>query len=98
MHPMNRKAKGQGMTEFIVIVALVSMGALAGITYFGDTVRGIWGQSSDAVSGSQAVSSASYDLSHGRGKNQKQLANRQRANTNLGPTSPEAMAAAAARE
>jgi len=34
-----RLARGQGMTEYIVIVALVAIGALGVYNYFGKTVR-----------------------------------------------------------
>ncbi len=34
-----RNEKGQGMTEYIIIVALVAIAAIAAFTYFGKTVR-----------------------------------------------------------
>ena len=34
-----RNEKGQGMTEYIIIVALIAIAAIAAFTYFGKTVR-----------------------------------------------------------
>lgn len=34
-----RNEKGQGMTEYIIIVALIAIAAIAAFTYFGQTVR-----------------------------------------------------------
>lgn len=34
-----RDKKGQGMTEYIIIVALIAIAAIAAFTYFGRTVR-----------------------------------------------------------
>jgi Flp pilus assembly pilin Flp len=34
-----RNQSGQGMTEYIIIVALIAIAAIAGFTYFGRTVR-----------------------------------------------------------
>jgi type IV pilus assembly protein PilA len=36
---MKRKASGQGMTEYIIIVALIAIAAIAVYQYFGNTVR-----------------------------------------------------------
>ncbi len=35
-----RSNLGQGMTEYIIILALLAVGAIAAYTFFGDTVRG----------------------------------------------------------
>jgi len=37
---MKRRIKGQGMTEYIIIVALIAIAAIASFTFFGDVVRG----------------------------------------------------------
>lgn len=34
-----RNQSGQGMTEYIIIVALIAIAAIAAFTYFGSTVR-----------------------------------------------------------
>lgn len=35
-----RNRRGQGMTEYIIIVALIAIAAIAVFTFFGDVVRG----------------------------------------------------------
>lgn len=43
--------RGQGNTEFIVVVALVAIAAIGVVTLFGDNLRSLFGASSDAVAG-----------------------------------------------
>ena len=63
--------KGQGLTEYIVIVALVFIGAIGVITLFGDNLRDIVNTSADALSGNQ---NAARQQSEGRkGNFQKKL-------------------------
>lgn len=40
MAQMKKKQLGQGMTEYIIIVALIAIAAIAVYNLFGDTVRG----------------------------------------------------------
>ncbi len=37
---MRKRISGQGMTEYIIIVALIAVAAIAAFTMFGDVVRG----------------------------------------------------------
>ncbi|EAU66790.1 hypothetical protein STIAU_1021 [Stigmatella aurantiaca DW4/3-1] len=46
-----RKARGQGMTEYIIIVALIAIAAIGVITLFGDNVRKLFGASASALAG-----------------------------------------------
>lgn len=46
-----RDEKGQGLTEYIVIVALVAVAAIGVVSIFGDNVRRIFGTSVDALAG-----------------------------------------------
>lgn len=39
MKAMRRSQRGQGMTEYIIIVALIAIAAIAVYQYFGSTVR-----------------------------------------------------------
>ena len=48
---MRSQRRGQGMTEFIIIVALVAIGTIGVITGFGDQIRNLFGHSSDALGG-----------------------------------------------
>ncbi|RDI98537.1 pilus assembly protein [Dyella solisilvae] len=37
---IRRRQRGQGMTEYIIIVALIAIAAIAAFTYFGNIVHG----------------------------------------------------------
>lgn len=39
MKPLLRRQRGQGMTEYIVMVAMIAIAAIAVYQYFGQTVR-----------------------------------------------------------
>ena len=51
MRKLLRDEKGQGLTEYIVIVALVAVAAIGVVSLFGDNVRKIFGASVDALAG-----------------------------------------------
>lgn len=46
-----RKESGQGMTEYIIIVALIAVAAIAVIVLFGDNIRKQFGKAARAVGG-----------------------------------------------
>ncbi len=46
-----RGQRGQGMTEYIIIVALVAIGAIFVVTVFGDNIRALFGASANALAG-----------------------------------------------
>jgi len=45
------RQSGQGMTEYIVIVALIAVAAIGVVTAFGDNVREVFATSTDALAG-----------------------------------------------
>lgn len=49
-----KKQLGQGMTEYIIIVALVAVAAIAVYNIFGDTVRGQVGDMAAELGGGEA--------------------------------------------
>ena len=51
MKPMPKLSRGQGMTEYIIIVALIAIAAIGVITVFGDNIRALFGMATDAVAG-----------------------------------------------
>jgi len=53
-----RKIKGQGMTEYIIIVALIAIAAIGVFTAFGDVVRGQVGTMAGELSGTAATKAA----------------------------------------
>lgn len=50
-----RKRRGQGMTEYIIIVALIAIAAIGVITLFGNNIRRLFGASADALAGETSV-------------------------------------------
>jgi len=50
-----RKNRGQGMTEYIIIVALIAIAAIGVITLFGDNVRQLFASSAEALAGNDSV-------------------------------------------
>jgi pilus assembly protein Flp/PilA len=68
-----KKARGQGMTEYIIIVALIAIAAIGVITLFGDNIRALFGMSADALAGDTNVANrASYSKT---AKEKKQIKN-----------------------
>lgn len=51
-----RRQRGQGMTEYIIIVALIAIAAIAVFTFFGSTVRSQMGGIAKELSGQSAGS------------------------------------------
>ncbi|MCC4598264.1 pilus assembly protein [Xanthomonas campestris pv. phormiicola] len=63
-----RKQLGQGMTEYIIITALIAIAAIAAVTFFGGTVRSQVAGMSKELSGQSATQSIN------RAKNQSNSA------------------------
>ncbi len=51
----SKKTRGQGMTEYIIIVALIAIAAIGVITLFGDNIKALFGMSADALAGQTSV-------------------------------------------
>ena len=56
MRKMMKNQKGQGMTEYIIIVALIAIAAIGVVTLFGDNIRRMFGASVDALAGTADAS------------------------------------------
>jgi len=52
------KQIGQGMTEYIIIVALIAIAAIAAYSFFGDTVRGQVGNMAAELGGEKGNAAA----------------------------------------
>jgi type IV pilus assembly protein PilA len=55
MTSMRNKMRGQGMTEYIIIVALIAIGAIAVYSAFGDVVRGQTSRAATALAGADST-------------------------------------------
>jgi Flp pilus assembly pilin Flp len=49
-----RKSRGQGMTEYIIIVALIAIAAVGVVTLFGNNIRKMFGASANVLAGQNA--------------------------------------------
>jgi len=47
--------RGQGLTEYIIIVALIAIAAIGVVTLFGDNIRALFAGASDALAGETNV-------------------------------------------
>ena len=53
MNSLIRSEEGQGMTEYIIIVALIAIAAIAVITVFGNNLRNLFSTSANALAGDE---------------------------------------------
>ena len=53
-----RSDKGQGMSEYLIIVALVAIAAIGVVTVFGRDVRELFSGTTDSLAGNQATNTA----------------------------------------
>ena len=49
-----RGQRGQGMTEYIIIVALIAIAAIGVVSLFGDNIRALFASSSNALAGNES--------------------------------------------
>lgn len=54
-----RKSRGQGMTEYIIIVALIAIAAVGVVTLFGNNIRKLFGASANVLAGKDAKNDSS---------------------------------------
>ena len=61
MKPIIYKQSGQGMTEYIIIVALIAIAAITVYGFFGDTIRGQMGAMTAELGGQKGSTKAATD-------------------------------------
>jgi len=68
--------RGQGMTEYIIIVALIAIAAIGIITLFGDNIRRLFAMSADSLAGQESVAQANSSTAVGNtGLTKKKMLN-----------------------
>lgn len=60
---IRKNRRGQGMTEYIIIVALIAIAAIGVVSLFGDNLRRLFGASADALAGNDSVSNTGQKAS-----------------------------------
>ncbi len=68
-----RKDSGQGMTEYIIIVALIAIAAIGIVTVFGSNIRILFGGATQALSGNQNVNLGNLQNGQQQANQQKNL-------------------------
>ena len=68
-----RDQRGQGMTEYIIIVALVAIGTIAVVTVFGNNIRGLFALSADGLNGEKNLSTKTYTSDQAKSVKDKNL-------------------------
>jgi pilus assembly protein Flp/PilA len=53
-----RSNRGQGMTEYIIIVALIAIASIGIITLYGDNIRRLFAMAADGLAGNDSVAQA----------------------------------------
>ena len=53
-----RRESGQGLSEYLIIVALVAVAAIGVVTVFGRDIRELFSATTDALAGNQARNTA----------------------------------------
>ena len=48
-----RNRRGQGMTEYIIIVALIAIAAITVVSLFGDNIRALFATTDNALAGNE---------------------------------------------
>lgn len=67
-------SRGQGMTEYIIIVALIAIATIGAVTVFGNNVRGLFQLSTDALNGEKELKAEKYtEKSGGEEKRKRSL-------------------------
>jgi pilus assembly protein Flp/PilA len=67
--------QGQGMTEYIIIVALIAIAAIGVITLFGQNIAGLFGLSADALTGQDNLQTSDYTKQSTQEQRTKTMAN-----------------------
>ena len=68
MNSLIRSEEGQGMTEYIIIVALIAIAAIGVITVFGNNLRNLFTNSANALAGNETATDQGTTLSKAQRK------------------------------
>lgn len=60
-----RETRGQGMTEYVIMVSLIAVATIGVITLFGDNIRKVFGAASDSIAGNDNVANRAVASTQG---------------------------------
>lgn len=81
MSQLLRSEDGQGMTEYIIIVALIAIAAIGVISLFGQNIRALFAVSASALVGETEVSTSQKGGKKAKAAAEKKLSNFGNANS-----------------
>ncbi len=61
-----RSNRGQGMTEYIIIVSLIAIASIGIVTLFGDNIRRLFGMASDSLTGDSEIANRNTQKATGQ--------------------------------
>ncbi len=71
-----RTRRGQGMTEYIIIVSLIAIASIGIVSLFGDNIRRLFAMAADATAGNESVAQANSATAVGNASlNKKKMDN-----------------------
>lgn len=56
LNELMKSEEGQGNTEYIVVVALIAIAAIAVVTFFSQNLRALFAASEDSLGGAESIS------------------------------------------
>ena len=68
-----RRPRGQGMTEYIIIVALIAIAAIAVLMYYGNDLRHLFSASSNGIAGMEEAESGAQKVDQHQATAKKNL-------------------------
>ena len=58
LNKLFKNQRGQGMTEYLIIVALIAIAAIGVVTVFGQDIRQLFSGTTNSLAGNQAANTA----------------------------------------
>ena len=58
LRKLNKNQSGQGMSEYLIIVALIAIAAIGVVTVFGQDIRQLFSGTTDSLAGNQSTNTA----------------------------------------
>ena len=66
-----KSQSGQGMSEYLIIVALIAIAAIGVVTVFGRDIRALFGNTTDSLAGNNAVTNSAVKANVNKSKSLK---------------------------
>jgi len=71
LNQMSQSQSGQGMSEYLIIVALIAIAAIGVVTVFGQDIRQLFSGTTDSLSGNQTAKNTAVKANVNKNKSLK---------------------------